>query len=125
MNGTCSLKKRWVSHSTEAIAALLRVLNKGVWWNPNILIRDPDLKSLQNLEEFKLIVKKCEDLFESSGQNSKSKLFIYGNQKADVGYYIGFMRFLNTMKFSKHKNTIYLQKLKKLQVMHLKFICHA
>jgi predicted esterase len=72
---------------TEAIAAFLRALNEGVWWNPNTLIRDPDLKSLQNLEEFKLIVKKCEDLLESSGHNSKSKLFIFGNQKAEIGIF--------------------------------------
>ncbi|WP_234447528.1 hypothetical protein [Viridibacillus soli] len=46
----------------NAVAVLDEGLKQGVWWNPHTLTRDPDLNRLQNLEEFKYIVKKCEDI---------------------------------------------------------------
>lgn len=69
----------------DAIAALEVGLSNGVWWNPQTLTCDPDLKNLQKIEEFKVIVKKCEVVLDSSRQNSKKQFITYGNQKSDTG----------------------------------------
>jgi predicted esterase len=71
----------------KAIAVLDEALQKGVWWNPLTLTRNPDLVSLQNLEEFRLIVNKCEDILEKHNRTSQSQLFVYGNPKSDIGIF--------------------------------------
>lgn len=71
----------------EALAILNAALTKGVWWNPYTLMSDPDLHELQSREEFKLIVKKCEDILNNHQLNSSSKLFVYGNEGSNTGIF--------------------------------------
>jgi predicted esterase len=84
----------------KAIAILSEGLQKGVWWNPLKLTRDPDLNSLQHHEEFKLIIKKCEDILESNRHNSKLQLFTYGNPKSDIGIFSLHWRGSNVKDFA-------------------------
>lgn len=55
----------------SAITQLTVGLNEGVWWNPNTLKNDSDLKPLQDLEEFKKIVTTCEAILKEAASSSK------------------------------------------------------
>ena len=69
----------------KAIAALNDGLLKGVWWNPSTLKQDKDLKNLQNLEEFKDILGKCQNILQNKTQLTEPQMFTYGNEQADIG----------------------------------------
>jgi predicted esterase len=45
---------------SSAINELNIGLNEGIWWNPNTLLNDPDLKPLQEIEGFKRVLIQCE-----------------------------------------------------------------
>lgn len=64
----------------EALSVLNEAFIKGIWWNPNTLRDNPDLQALKSREEFKLIVKKCENMLNHHQLNCSSKLFVYGNE---------------------------------------------
>lgn len=84
----------------NAVVALEEGLSKGGWWNPDRLTREPDLAGLQHLDQFRLIVKKCEDLLESNRLCSKSQLFTYGNTKSDIGIFSLHWRGSNVQDFA-------------------------
>jgi predicted esterase len=46
--------------TSQAMLELKLGLKEGVWWHPNTLMNDSDLKPLQELDEFKEILKQCE-----------------------------------------------------------------
>lgn len=71
----------------EAIAILNGAMQKGVWWNPHTLMYDEDLKALQDKADFKVIVKKCEEIFKKQQLTADPKLFTYGNEKAKAGLF--------------------------------------
>ncbi|MGH0426896.1 DUF3089 domain-containing protein [Bacillus pretiosus] len=71
----------------EAIAILNGAMQKGIWWNPHTLMYDEDLKVLQDKADFKVIVKKCEEIFKKQQLTADPKLFTYGNEKAKAGLF--------------------------------------
>lgn len=84
----------------EAIAELQYALEQGVWWHPQMLIRDPDFKALQELEAFQKILDQCNDKYEKSIQSAKVELDVYGNPQADVTIFSLHMRSMNTKDFA-------------------------
>jgi hypothetical protein len=46
---------------SNALIELNQGLEEGVWWNPNTLMNDPDLKLLHNKDEFNAILNQCEE----------------------------------------------------------------
>ncbi len=86
----------------EAITSLYEALEKGFWWNPNALTSDPDLNTLQDLEEFKSIVKKCEVMIENQKLTSKPQLSVYGNQHAEIGIFSLHWRGSTVAEFSQY-----------------------
>ncbi|MFD2045512.1 TPR end-of-group domain-containing protein [Ornithinibacillus salinisoli] len=85
---------------TLAISALEEGLSNGVWWNSFTLTHDPDLKSLHERDDFKRIVNKCEDILQTRNHNSESQLYIYGNEKADIGIFSLHWRGSNVKDFA-------------------------
>jgi len=71
----------------EAIAILNGAMQKGIWWNPHTLMYDEDLKVLQDKADFKVIVKKCEEIFKKQQLTADPKLFTYGNEKAKASLF--------------------------------------
>lgn len=71
----------------KAIQALKKGLEKGIWWNPQTLTGDSDLKSLHKLEAFQTIVQKCEQFLEKKNPEAKPQLFTYGNHTANTGIF--------------------------------------
>lgn len=71
----------------EALSVLNEAFIKGIWWNPNTLRDNPDLQALKSREEFKLIVKKCENMLNHHQLNCSSKLFVYGNEGPNTGIF--------------------------------------
>ena len=71
----------------EAIVSLNEALEKGIWWNPHTLMQDEDLKGLRENAAFKIIVKKCEEIFKKQQLTANPKLFTYGNEKAKAGLF--------------------------------------
>ncbi|EMI9089036.1 MULTISPECIES: hypothetical protein [Bacillus] len=71
----------------EAIVSLNEALEKGIWWNPHTLMQDEDLKELRENEAFKMIVKKCEEIFKKQQLTADPKLFTYGNEEAKTGLF--------------------------------------
>ncbi|TCW54397.1 DUF3089 family protein [Bacillus thuringiensis] len=71
----------------EAIVILNGAMQKGIWWNPHTLMYDEDLKALQDKADFKVIVKKCEEIFKKQQLTADPKLFTYGNEKAKAGLF--------------------------------------
>ncbi|MFB7120801.1 DUF3089 domain-containing protein [Bacillus tropicus] len=71
----------------EAIVSLNEALEKGIWWNPHTLMQDEDLKGLREKTAFKMIVKKCEEIFKKQQLTANPKLFTYGNEKAKAGLF--------------------------------------
>ena len=71
----------------EAIVSLNEALEKGIWWNPPTLMGDEDLKGLRENAAFKMIVKKCEEIFKKQQLTAEPKLFTYGNKEAKIGLF--------------------------------------
>ncbi|WP_441294180.1 TPR end-of-group domain-containing protein [Bacillus sp. FJAT-27225] len=84
----------------NAIAVLKEGIQKGVWWNPLALTRDPDLNNLQNNKEFQVIVNECKDIFDSYKGMSSPKLFTYGNDKSNSGLFSLHWRGSNVKDFA-------------------------
>lgn len=84
----------------QAIAALQKGLEQGIWWNPLVLKHDEDLKSLQEREDFRSILQHCEDIFQKQSASSKPELFVYGNEKAEIGIYSLHWRGSNVSDFA-------------------------
>lgn len=84
----------------KAIAVLEEGLNKGIWWNPLTLIYDEDLRNLQNIEKFKMIVNRCQEILNNLKRTSKPQLFIYGNDKSNTGIFSLHWRGSNVKDFA-------------------------
>lgn len=69
----------------KAISILREALNKGVWWNPNSLTRDPDLNALQDLPDFQMIMKECQSILENQPYKGKGMFVTYGNVHSNTG----------------------------------------
>lgn len=66
-----------------AIQALQHALERGIWWNPQSLERDPDLQSLQNESAYQEIVQTCRSIFEQAKPKEKAELHVFGNEQAN------------------------------------------
>jgi len=84
----------------KAIAVLEEGLNKGIWWNPLTLIYDEDLRNLQSIEKFKMIVNRCQEILNNLKSTSKPQLFIYGNDKSNTGIFSLHWRGSNVKDFA-------------------------
>ena len=71
----------------RAITALTSAMEKGVWWNPVSLTRDPDLKNIQNEGSFKQVLIECEEILEAASAHSDPSLSIYGNEESNTGIF--------------------------------------
>ncbi|MCC2461040.1 DUF3089 domain-containing protein [Bacillus mobilis] len=71
----------------EAISILNGAMQKGIWWNPHTLMYDEDLKGLQDKADFKVIVKRCEEIFKKQQLTANPELYSYGNEKAKTGLF--------------------------------------
>ncbi|SES18611.1 tetratricopeptide repeat protein [Psychrobacillus sp. OK032] len=70
----------------KAISVLQEALSLDVWWNPNTLMRDKDLSSLHEEDEFQLIIQRCQSILET--QELKEALFVpFGNEHAKTGIF--------------------------------------
>lgn len=84
----------------DAIQVLRDGLQKGIWWNPDILTRDPDLHNLQSLDEFQSIVQECTFIFENNKREAKATLYTYGNPGSQIGIFSIHMRGNNVNDFA-------------------------
>ncbi len=84
----------------EAITELKHALEQGVWWNPHLLMGDPDLKALQEIAEFQAILDQCKEIYEKESQSGKVELDVYGNPNADVSIFSLHMRGMNAKDFA-------------------------
>jgi predicted esterase len=71
-----------IGETDKAIAELNEVLEKGLWWNPSILLSDTELAPLKELSAFKSIIENCESLYIENKKNCKMKLVVTGNEDA-------------------------------------------
>lgn len=95
----------------QAIEALQNGLEQGIWWNPLVLKNDPDLKTLQEREDFKNILRQCEEIFQKQTALSKPELYVYGNDLADIGIYSLHWRGSNVPDFAPYwLNEVVLEK---------------
>lgn len=70
----------------EAISVLQEALSFGIWWNPNTLMRDPDLSSLHEEEQYQLILQQCQSILEK--QEPKETLFVpFGDEHSKTGIF--------------------------------------
>ncbi|WP_042147832.1 alpha/beta hydrolase [Paucisalibacillus sp. EB02] len=86
----------------QAIGVLQDGLKNGVWWNPFMLTRDPDLSGLQDFEEFQEVVRQCENILENHKHKATPQLLTFGNHQADVGIFSLHMRGSNAKDFVPH-----------------------
>jgi len=97
----------------EAIDELKDSFKKGYWWAPKLLKEDPDLEPLQDLEEFKELVSKCNKLREEKQLNSVPKLkFLKPEKKKNKTYPLVIIlhgRNGNIEEFSKYWEMNYLR----------------
>ncbi|MGM8215932.1 TPR end-of-group domain-containing protein [Bacillaceae bacterium W0354] len=89
-----------LNESNKAVDALNEGLSKGFWWNPALLLNDPDLKPIHDVAEFKEVIKKCEDIFHNVSHQSKAETFIYGNHEAKRAILILHWRGSNVKDFA-------------------------
>lgn len=86
----------------EAVTALQTGLKQGIWWNPYILMADPDLKNLQTYEGFKKTVEKCEEIFNKVKKSTANELFVFGNKDSEFGLFSMHARGTNVKDFAPH-----------------------
>jgi len=74
-------------NSGEAIDTLSNALNKGLWWNPQLLSNDPSFRSLQENKEFKNIINECQKIYDDKKIKTKSHLSYYGKNNSNIGIF--------------------------------------
>ncbi|WP_144512171.1 TPR end-of-group domain-containing protein [Bacillus sp. FJAT-22090] len=75
-----------IGEKEEAISVLQEALSLGVWWNPNTLMRDPDLSLLHDEDQYQLIIQQCQSILEK--QEPKENLFVpFGDEHAQTGIF--------------------------------------
>lgn len=67
-----------------AINELQQGLEEGIWWNPDTLLNDPDLKPLQALNEFQNILKQCENKLGESKRQTKPEYTLLSPKNENV-----------------------------------------
>ncbi|AFU15460.1 group-specific protein [Bacillus thuringiensis MC28] len=75
----------FLSNEEKAIQLLLKGIEQGIWWNPELLINDQSFKTLQENKTFLLIVERCKEIYQEEQINTVSQFCSIGNKKADVG----------------------------------------
>ncbi|KIL49105.1 alpha/beta hydrolase [Jeotgalibacillus campisalis] len=83
-----------------AISVLQEAIHNGIWWHPQLLKNDSDLKPLHEKKEFTEILAQCFKQFEEHKIKAESKLFIYGNKEANTSIYSLHWRGGNAEDFS-------------------------
>lgn len=84
----------------EAISELQEVLDKGLWWNPEILAEDPELDMIKETKEFKNILGQCSSLYRTSVSSSQTLLKVEGNRDADTAIFSLHWKASNAEDFS-------------------------
>lgn len=74
-------------NNDKAISELNEVLNRGLWWNPELLMNDTELNPLKENEAFQKIVKRCKEKYEAEKKNAKASLQVVGNPEADTSIF--------------------------------------
>lgn len=59
-----------------AIRSLEKALDRGYWWSESFLLGDPDLKPLQQRQDFKTIVARCQTAKQAALAKSKAELLV-------------------------------------------------
>jgi|GEM_PF-1761069 len=86
---------------SRAVSALMNGINQGIWWNPNTLKGDPDLKNIQSDLSFLEIIRICEErLLNEKHKRGQCKLFTYGSSESDIALFILHWRGSNVTDFS-------------------------
>ncbi|MBH0229744.1 alpha/beta hydrolase [Halobacillus yeomjeoni] len=67
----------------KALFELNEVLEKGLWWNPDLLTSDPELETIKDEDGFKSVVEKCRKIYSKLHQESRSDLIVQGNPESD------------------------------------------
>jgi predicted esterase len=65
-----------LEETSQAMLELNSGLNQGVWWNPNTLMNDADLKPLHDIDEFRDILKQCESILKEASSLAKPEHLI-------------------------------------------------
>ncbi len=89
-----------MNNKEDAIDVLAKALDQGIWWNPHLLINDPDFKGMQEFEEYQLIIEKCKQISEREIKSAKVELVTYGDSTAYVAIFSLHMRSMNVKDFS-------------------------
>ncbi|MDP5274948.1 DUF3089 domain-containing protein [Chengkuizengella axinellae] len=90
-----------LGENEKALYELNEVLEKGLWWNPVILKNfAQELGPLKELEDFKLIIEKCREIYDLQKQSSKPDLKVKGNENAEIALFALHWKGSNTDDFS-------------------------
>ncbi|WP_394218814.1 alpha/beta hydrolase [Halobacillus trueperi] len=71
----------------EAITELKEVLDRGLWWNPEILMNDEELQPLKESKEFNEIIKRCTEMYGKYKEEACATLQVEGNPQANTAIY--------------------------------------
>lgn len=71
----------------EAISELKEVVNRGLWWNPEILMNDEELEPLKGSREFNEIINRCAEMYDKDKESISASLQVEGNPQANTAIY--------------------------------------
>ena len=85
----------------EALAELHDVIQHGLWWNPEILVSDPELSALKPYAEFNTILLECQRMYEAEKESAHAHYSTLGNQEAETVLFPLHWKGSNIEEFSK------------------------
>ncbi|KGX83406.1 tetratricopeptide repeat protein [Pontibacillus marinus] len=71
----------------KAISELNEVLDRGLWWKPELLMNDTELNPLKENADFQKIVEQCKEKYEAEKKNAKASLQVVGNPQANTSIF--------------------------------------
>lgn len=74
-------------NNDKAISELFEVLDRGLWWNPELLTNDTELQPLKEKVEFQKVLELCNEKYEAEKKNAKVSLQVVGNPQANTSIF--------------------------------------
>ena len=70
-----------------AISELNEVLDRGLWWNPEILMNDEELEPLKESQDFHDIINRCTKMYDKNQKSTCAHLQVEGNSQSNTAIY--------------------------------------
>ncbi len=74
-----------LNNPSQALAALQEGLQRGLWWTPDMLRRDPDLETIRDDPAFVAIVEACEHHLSEAQATASPQLHVYQPDQPSSG----------------------------------------